>query len=493
MQEHKAFWFLAGTQDLYGQEVIHQVEQNARALVSGLQQHASLPLPLVYQGTMQDSADILSLVHRANSDPACLGLVVWMHTFSPSKMWIAGLSRLQKPYLHLHTQFHRNLPFSSIDMDYMNLHQSAHGDREHGFITARLRLPRKVVAGHWQDAALHQKMATWMRAALGVFEGQHLSVCRFGDNMRQVAVTEGDKVEAQIVLGWQVNGYGVGDLIRMVDSADQEEIDAVYQGYLNRYSLDTTDTQAVRYQAQIEAGLRKFLTDGGFTAFTDTFQDLQGLRQLPGLAVQSLMQDGFGFGPEGDWKIAALGRVMKAMAKGLPGGTAFVEDYSYHLAPGNESVLGAHMLEVDPDIASDKPRIVVQPLGIGEREPPARLLFAATQGPAILCSLVDLGGRLRLIVADVTAIAPPEDMPRLPVAQVMWKPLPDLFTGAEAWILAGGAHHSVLSFALTAQHMQDYANILGIECIHIHQHTSIQNLRQQLQLSDLLYQLKGLR
>ena len=485
------FWLVAGTQTLYGEQVIRQVARDAQELADSLNGDSLIPGSVLFKGAMLDSDSIEDFILQANADRGCAGVITWMHTFSPSKMWIHGLSRLQKPYLHFNTQHFRDIPWDSIDMDYMNLHQSAHGDREHGFIGARLRLPRKVLAGHKSDENVRRRMGIWMRAAIGVSESRKLKVCRFGDNMRDVAVTEGDKVEAEIKLGWGVNGWGIGDLIQMIDAVTEDETDEKMREYEQNYTMETEDIDAVRYQAKMEVGLSRFLRQGGFGAFTDTFQDLQELRQLPGIAVQNLMKNGYGFGGEGDWKVAALVRVMKLMARGLPGGTAFMEDYSYHMDPDNEGILGAHMLEVDPDIAADKPRIVVHPLGIGGREDPARLIFATGEGDAICVSLVDMGGRMRMIVNDVKACGPFQNMPKLPVAQVMWKPLPDLSTSAEAWIQAGGAHHTVLSYQLTAEHMRDFCDILGIEFVHINAKTRVPELMKELALNDMMWKLRG--
>ena len=489
MKQHE-FWLVAGTQTLYGDDVIRQVDEDAQVVCRALNDDPAVVGTVVYKGALVDSAAIERFVVEANAAPACAGIITWMHTFSPSKMWIAGLTRLQKPYLHFNTQFYRDIPWDTIDMDYMNLHQSAHGDREHGFIGARLRLVRKVIAGHWDDPAIRQRIGGWMRSAAGVLESRRLKVCRFGDNMRDVAVTEGDKVEAEIKLGWSINGYGVGDLIGVFNAVADSETDSKMDEYRQRYDFATDRLDTVRYQARMEVALRKFLTEGGFGAFTNTFQDLQQLRQLPGLATQNLMRDGYGFGAEGDWKVAALTRVMKLMARGLPGGTAFMEDYSYHMDPENEGILGAHMLEVDPDIASDKPRIEVHPLGIGGREAPARLCFSTGEGEAITVSLVDMGGRMRMIVNDVHACAPFQDMPRLPVARVMWKPYPDLSTSAEAWIQAGGAHHTVLSYQLNQAHMRDFCSMLGIEFVHIGKHTDIDTLTRDLMVNDLVWRLQ---
>ncbi|MBG0783529.1 MAG: L-arabinose isomerase [Anaerolineaceae bacterium] len=485
------FWFVTGTQTLYGAEAIAQVEKDARKIVSSLNDASEIIGEVLFKGAVTDSQSIEHVLMAANNDPDCAGIITWMHTFSPSKMWIHGLTKLQKPYLHLNTQLYRDIPWGDIDMDYMNLHQSAHGDREHGFIGARMRMPRKIIAGHWEEKTVRERIGHWMRSAIGVFESQHLKVCRFGDNMRDVAVTEGDKVEAEIKFGWSVDGYGVGDLIRLADEVSEAEVDAQMTAYAERYDMATDDLEAVRYQAREEVALKKFLAKGGYTAFTNTFEDLQELRQLPGLATQDMTGEGFGFGAEGDWKTAALCRVMKVMAEGMDGGTAFMEDYSYHMDPANPGILGAHMLEVDPSLAVDRPRIEVHPLGIGGREDPARLCFNSGSGKAILVTLIDLGNRFRMIVNDVEACEPFENMPKLPTASVMWKPLPNLETSAEAWILAGGAHHTVMSYALDAEHMRDFCRIMGIEFVHISAETSIESLEKELFWNDIAWKLKG--
>jgi len=484
------FWFIAGTQDLYGDDVVRQVGVDSQTIVDALNADDQVVGNVVFKGAVQDSAAITKVVLEANNDDNCAGIITWMHTFSPSKMWIAGLSRLQKPMLHFNTQFLRDIPWDKIDMDYMNLNQSAHGDREHGFIGARLRIPRKVIAGWWGDAEIRGRIGHWMRSAIGAYESRHLKVCRFGDNMREVAVTEGDKVEAEYKLGWSVNTHGVGDLINKLNAVTEAEVDAKMAEYAEAYDMATDNIEAVRYQAKEEVALERFLADGGFTAFTDNFQDLQQLKQLMGLATQNLMKKGIGFGGEGDWKTAALDRIMKVMAEGIPGGTAFMEDYTYNMDPEREGILGAHMLEVDPDIAADRPRIEVHPLGIGDREAPARLCFNTGSGKAIVATLIDMGDRFRMIVNDVEAKPPFEDMPNLPVARVMWKPLPNLSTSAEAWILAGGAHHTVLSYQLDAEHMRDFCEIVGIEFVHINKDTTIEGISRELLVNDIIWKLK---
>lgn len=483
------FHFIVGSQDLYGEEVLRTVDIHSKTMAEGWNADPMIPWDVVSTSVVRNSGEIEQAISAANSDPDCAGVITWMHTFSPSKMWIRGLTRLQKPLLHISTQFNREIPWDSIDMDFMNLNQSAHGDREHGFITARLRLPRTVLAGHWEDAGLRARMGSWMRAAVGAFECRHLRVLRISDNMREVAVTEGDKVEAHIRFGWQVDHYGVGDLVALTEAVTQAELDAQIAEYRALYDFATQDIAAVEYQARIEAALKKFMEAEGFGAFHTNFQDLQGLRQLPGLAAQDLMRQGYGFAGEGDWKTAALCRIMKLMAAGLPGGTGFMEDYTYHFdANGGPSLcMGAHMLEVCPTFAAEKPSVRVAPLGIGGREPPARLCFKAQAGPAVLATLIDMGDRFRMIVNDVECVPQPHDMPKLPVAAVLWKPLPGLETATEAWILAGGAHHSVLSYGLTAETLRNFAEIMDIEFVHIGAHTQIPALRQELRCNDVIW------
>lgn len=488
MQDY-SFWLLVGTQYLYGEDTFVDINAHAQAIASALTSSKHVPCKVVAKPCLKNAAEITDVITQANADPACAGVITWMHTFSPSKMWIRGLSILSKPYLHINTQFNRDIPWDSIDMDFMNLNQSAHGDREHGYIAARMRLPRKVVAGHWEDELFQQKVGRWMRSAVGAIESRKLRVLRISDNMRNVAVTDGDKIEAQIKLGWQVDHYGVGDIIRMTEAVTESEIDAQMAEYEKYYTMDTDNIDAVRYQAREEVAIQKFMEQEGFGAFQTNFEDLQGLRQLPGLAAQDLMRQGYGFGAEGDWKIAALTRVMKLMAEGLDGGTAFMEDYTYHFEPGNEMLLGAHMLEVCPTIAAERPKIQVHPLGIGDREDPARLVFKSQPGSAIVTTLVDMGDRLRMIVNDVECKEQLHDMPKLPVAGVLWAPKPCLQTSAEAWIYAGGAHHSVLSYALTPDIMRDFAEITGIEFLHIDQNTDIESFRKELFYNDVAYKV----
>lgn len=481
------FWFVVGTQFLYGEDIFATIDSHSKEMCE--EWSTKLPCRVVAKSCVKTSKEILDVMQAANSDEKCAGVITWMHTFSPSKAWIAGFNALQKPYLHVNTQFNRDIPWSEIDMDFMNLNQSAHGDREHGFIASRMRLKRKVVAGYWKDEAFQNKMECWMRAAVGAAESRKTHVLRISDNMRNVAVTDGDKIEAQIKLGWQVDHYGVGDIIREVNAVTDTEIDAQMAEYSENYIMDTDNLDAVRYQAREEVALKKFLEKHGFNAFHTNFEDLQELRQLPGLAAQDLMRQGYGFGAEGDWKVAAMLRVMKSMAEGLDGGTVFMEDYTYHFEPNNEMLLGSHMLEVDPSCSAEKPKIQVRPLGIGDREDPARLVFKANTGRGIVVTLVDMGDRLRMICNDVECKKQVNDMPNLPVAGVLWKPLPCLQTSAEAWIYAGGAHHSVLSYSLTADNMRDFAEIMGIEFVHINENTEINTFRKELFYNDVAYKL----
>lgn len=484
------FWFVVGSQFLYGPETLERVASDARTIAEALDASPLIPGHVVYKVTAKTAEEITQVVKEANYDDSCAGIITWMHTFSPSKMWINGFALLQKPYLHFHTQFGRNIPDKEIDMDFMNLHQSAHGDREHGFIGARMRLARKVVVGYWKDEPVQAQIGSWMRSAIGYKVSKNLKVVRFGDNMREVAVTEGDKVEAQIKLGWQVNTWPVGELAAEVDKVSEADVDARVKFYQEKYTLATDNMDSIRYQAKEEIAMRRILEREGAGAYANTFQDLYGLKQLPGLASQRLMEDGYGYGAEGDWKVAAMTHIVKQMTAGLSGGTAFMEDYTYDLEPGKELSLGAHMLEVCPTVAAGKPRIEVHPLGIGDREPPARLVFEGHPGKAIVISLVDMGGRLRLIVQDIEAVKPILEMPNLPVARVMWKAMPDLLTGAHAWILAGGAHHTVLTYAATAEMMEDWAEMMDIEFVHITKDTTIEAFKQQLFLSDIAWKLR---
>ena len=484
------FWFVVGSQFLYGPEVLETVAARAAEMTEALNASGRLPCKLVYKVTAKTNKEISDVVRQANHDPACAGIVTWCHTFSPSKMWINGLASLQKPWCHFATQYNRTIPNEEIDMDFMNLNQAAHGDREHGFIGARLRAPRKVIAGYWQDEAVQDRLGRWMRAAVGVAVSKELKVMRFGDNMREVAVTEGDKVEAQMKLGWQVNTWPVGRLVEEMNAVTDAEIDALMEEYRASYDFATDDLATVRYQAREEIAMKKMLDAEGCLAFSNNFQDLYGMEQLPGLASQHLMAQGYGYGGEGDWKVAAMTTIMKALGENGNGASAFMEDYTYHLVKGQEYSLGAHMLEVCPSVAADKPRIEVHPLGIGDREDPARLVFEGKAGDAIVVSLIDMGGRLRLICQDIHCVKPIMPMPNLPVARVMWQAEPSLTTGVECWITAGGAHHTVLSYDVTAEQMKDWANMMGIEFVHITKDTTVEGLEQQLFLNDLAWKLK---
>jgi L-arabinose isomerase len=486
-------WYVTGSQHLYGEAVLKQVATDSRKIVAALNATKRLPLRIVFQPVLTTPNAIRQLCLEANHAPKCAGLILWMHTFSPSKMWIGGLTALKKPFLHLHTQFNRDLPWGEIDMDFMNLNQSAHGDREAGFLHTRLRLNRKVVVGHWSDTEVQDRIATWIRAARAWHDWQGAKFCRFGDNMRQVGVTEGDKVAAEARLGYAVNGYGVGDLVNSLNKVGDSAITRLCDEYEQRYDvakeLSKTGArhESLRYGARLELGLRAFLKTGGFKGFTTTFEDLHGLRQLPGLAVQRLMAEGYGFGAEGDWKTCALLRAMKVMAADLKGGTSFMEDYTYHLHPDGHLVLGAHMLEICESIAADKPSLEIHPLSIGGKEDPVRLVFNAPAGPAINASMIDLGNRFRLIVNEVDVVKPPKLLPKLPVARAIWKCRPDFKTACAAWIHAGGAHHTGFSYSVTTEHMEDFAGIAGLELAVIDAKTELRSFKQQLRNDELYY------
>ncbi len=494
-------WFVCGSQHLYGPGPLKQVAANAREVATALAVSKKLPLTTVFKGLLTTPDEISRLCTEASSDPGCAGLILWMHTFSPSKMWIRGLATLRKPFLHLHTQFNRDLPWETINMDFMNLNQAAHGDREAGFIHTRMRLGRKVVVGHWSDAEVHDRIGAWMRAARAWHDWQGAKFVRFGDNMRQVAVTEGDKVAAEMRFGFATNGHGIGDLAAQINdpAIEPKAVDKLCAEYEARYTVAKALRKggprhdALRYGARLELGLRRFLEEGGCKGFTTTFEDLHGLQQLPGLAVQRLMADGYGFGAEGDWKTAALLRAMKVMGDGLPGGTSFMEDYTYHLSPKGHQVLGAHMLEICESIAAGKPSLEIHPLGIGGREDPVRLVFDAPAGPALNASLVDLGNRFRLIVNSVTAVKPPP-LPRLPVARAVWECQPDFKTACAAWILAGGAHHTGYSYSVTAEMLEDFATIAGIELVTIGAETRLADFKQTLRNNEVYYHIaQGIR
>jgi L-arabinose isomerase len=492
-------WLVAGSQHLYGEETLEMVAQHSREMALQMTLSGKLPVKVIFKPVVTTSDAITQLCREANNAQDCIGLITWMHTFSPAKMWIAGLRALQKPFVHLHTQFNRDLPWSEIDMDFMNLNQSAHGDREFGFIGSRMRLSRKVIVGFWQDEDVLTSLATWMRAASAWHDAQGARITRFGDNMREVAVTEGDKVEAQIRLGYSVNGYGVGELVKFVSAITDSEIDQLVAEYDDSYTVADalrpggTYRQALREAARIELGLRAFLEEGHFKAFTTTFEDLHGLQQLPGLAVQRLMAQGYGFGAEGDWKTAALVRAMKVMGAGLLGGTSFMEDYTYDFNIKNPKVLGAHMLEVCESIASKKPSLEIHPLSIGGKNDPARLVFSVGSGPAINATLIDLGNRFRMIVNEVDVVQPEKPLSKLPVASAVWIPRPNLEVSAHCWILAGGAHHTGFSQSVTTQHLADFAEMAGMEFLVIDKNTELAEFKKELKWNDMYYLLaKGL-
>lgn len=484
-------WFVTGSQHLYGKETLKQVDADSKKIAEHLNKSARIPCKVVFKPVVTTPDKITDICVKANTTQNCVGLITWMHTFSPAKMWIAGLSTLQKPFVHLHTQFNRDIPWKSIDMDFMNLNQSAHGGREFGFICSRMRKARKVIVGHWQDAEVQAKLDVWMRAACAWNDWQGMKVARFGDNMREVAVTEGDKVEAQKKFGYSVNGYGVGDLVDVIEKVTKAQIDAMIAQYKKAYkvSLSREQMERVRTTAQIEVGMRNFLEKDGFKAFTTTFEDLHGLAQLPGLPVQRLMADGYGFGAEGDWKTSALVRAMKVMASGLKGGTSFMEDYTYHLDPKGMKVLGAHMLEVCPSIASGKCSLEVHPLGIGGKDDPPRLVFNVPQGSGVNVSIMDMGNRFRMLINPCKVVKPDADLPKLPVARVVWQPLPNLKTAAAAWILGGGAHHTGFSMALTAEHIEDFAEMADIEYLMIDKDTTISDFKKEIRTNEIYYML----
>ncbi len=489
-------WFVTGSQHLYGDEAIKQVAAHSEEIVKYLSESAKIPVKVIFKPVVTTPDSVYRICLEANSNAACIGLITWMHTFSPAKMWIAGLKILQKPFVHLHTQFNRDIPWDKIDMDFMNLNQSAHGGREFGFICTRMNKTRKVIVGHWKDESVLEKLSVWIRAASARLDADSGKIARFGDNMREVAVTEGDKVEAQIRFGYSVNGYGMGDLVSYINAAEDRQIDELIKEYGDLYDVDKILRKggerhnSLRDAARIELGMRAFLKEGNFNGFTTTFENLHGLSQLPGLAVQRLMADGYGFGAEGDWKTAALVRAVKVMSAGLKGGTSFMEDYTYHLDPSQMKVLGAHMLEVCVSISAGRPKIQVYPLSIGGKEDPPRLIFNVPSGPALNASLIDMGNRFRMIVNEVTAVQPDAPLPKLPVARVVWIPKPDLERAAGAWILAGGAHHTAFSQAITPEYLEDFAEMNGIEYLLINDSTDIREFKKELLWNDLYYSMK---
>ena len=494
--EPQKVWFLTGSQELYGPDVLTQVAAQSQVVVRLLNASGDTPIDILWKPVLTGADAIRRACLDATADDSCIGVIAWMHTFSPAKAWIGGLTSLAKPLLHLHTQASLELPWSTIDMDYMNLNQAAHGDREFAFMETRLRMNRVTVSGHASNPAVTARIGTWARACVGWAEARSLKVARFGDNMRDVAVTEGDKVEAQIRLGVSVNGFGLTDLVHEVDTADASSVDELIALYEEQYDVapelrrqgDRHDS--LRYAASIELGLRSLLTRGGFRAFTTNFEDLAGLRQLPGLAVQRLMADGYGFGGEGDWKSAVLLRIIKAMGEGLPGGTSFMEDYTYHLGPGTPQVLGAHMLEVCPSITSDVPRLEIHPLSIGGREDPVRMVFTAAPGPAVVIGMSDLGDRFRLVANAIDVVVPPEQLPRLPVAHAVWEPRPDFVVATEGWLYAGGPHHTVLTTAVPVQALRDFAEIADIELVLIDEETRLDQLRDRLRWDAAYFRLR---
>jgi L-arabinose isomerase len=495
--DEREVWFLTGSQGLYGEDTLRQVAGQSREIAGRLAEAAGSPVRVVWKPVLTDASAITGVVLEANASASCVGLIAWMHTFSPAKMWIAGLDLLRKPLLHLHTQADARLPWATIDMDFMNLNQAAHGDREFGYIQARLGVARKTVAGHVSDPAVVPRIHAWMRAALGYTALRELRLARFGDNMRDVAVTEGDKVEAQLRFGVSVNTYGVNDLVEVVDCASDAAVTDLVKEYAEVYRLvpelavGGERHESLRYAARIELGLRAFLTEGGFGAFTTNFEDLGGLRQLPGLAVQRLMADGYGFGGEGDWKTSVLLRTVKTMAAGLSGGTSFMEDYTYNLVPGGEVILGAHMLEVCPSIAAARPSCEIHALGIGGREDPVRLVFDAAPGAAVVVGLADMGDRFRLVANEIEVVEPAEPLPRLPVARAVWRPAPDLRTSTEAWLTAGGPHHTVLSSAVGAEELSDLADMLGTELLLIDADTTVRQFAKEIRWNQAYYRLAG--
>ncbi|MCC5843886.1 MAG: L-arabinose isomerase [Verrucomicrobia bacterium] len=496
--ESLEIWFVTGSQHLYGPGPLQEVSAHAQEIAAALDANEDQPVRIVCKPVVTRPEEIRAVCGDADQDPACAGLIFWMHTFSPAKMWISGLNHLKKPFCHLHTQYGAALPWSSIDMDYMNLHQSAHGDREFGFICTRLGIERDVIVGHWQDQTTRGRLAAWSRVAAAWHHLRQTKIVRFGDNMRQVAVTEGDKVEAESVFGFSVNTHGIGDLAERIDAVTPQEVAALCEEYNQSYTLAPAlqkggaSEVSLQTAARIEAGLRAFLEEGGFTAFTDTFEDLHGLEQLPGLPVQRLMAEGYGFGAEGDWKHAALVRMIKLMASGHDRGTSFMEDYTYHMSPERPLVLGAHMLEICPSIADAKPSCEIHPLGIGGKADPVRLVFDGKPGPALNASLVDMGNRFRLLVHEVTAHAPAEPLPKLPVARVVWESKPDFETGLSAWILAGGAHHTCFTYSVNTAQLESFARMAGIECLVIDAKTDLRAFRNELRWNHTAYGLQGL-
>ena len=490
-------WYVTGSQHLYGEATLQQVAEHSQQIVHALNSSGQLPVSIVFKPTVKSAEEIYNICSEANTKKNCIGMIAWMHTFSPAKMWIGGLKILHKPLCHLHTQFNSAIPWSDIDMDFMNLNQSAHGDREFGFMMTRMRIRRKVIVGHWQDAKVLESLSVWTRAAAGWHDWQGAKFVRFGDNMRNVAVTEGDKVEAELKFGYSVNTHGVGDLVKVIEAITEAEVEELVQEYQDSYALHSglqkghQQHGSLLAAARIELGIQYFLEQGNFKGFTDTFEDLHGLVQLPGIGAQRMMAAGYGFAAEGDWKTAALVRAMKVMASGLPGGNSFMEDYTYHFDADNQMVLGSHMLEICPSIAGGKPSCEIHPLGIGGKADPVRLVFSVDGGAALNASVIDMGNRFRLLVNEVEAVTPGHELPKLPVARVLWKPLPDMVTACAAWILSGGSHHTCYSQNLTSQHLEDFADMAGIETVIIDQATQMRSLKNELRWNDVYYQLNN--
>jgi L-arabinose isomerase len=490
-------FFLTGSLHYYGEETRRQVAEQSARIVAGLGAAPEIPVEIVHKPTLLDPDGIRRACIEASADDSCIGVIGWMHTFSPAKMWIAGLQALQKPFLHLHTQYGADLPYADIDMDFMNLNQSAHGDREFAYIMSRLQMPRKIVAGHWQDPTVQGRIGAWMRAAVGAHEARNLRVVRFGDNMREVADTDGDKVEVQARLGASCNTYPINELVKVVDQMADADVDRLCAEYDELYDVvpdlrpDGTRRESLRDAARIELGLRAFLEAGGHMAFVDTFEDLGGLKQLPGIGAQRLMADGYGFGAEGDWKSSLLVRIVKAMSEGLDGGVSFMEDYTYDFGTASPAILGAHMLEICPTIAAGRPACEIHPLFVGEREDPVRLVFTGAAGPGVVVGMVDMGTRLRLVANEIDAIDPPADLPKLPVARALWVPKPDFTTSAESWLLAGGPHHTAYSQAIGLEVIRDFAEMVGVELIAIGTRTDAEQLRKEVQWSNAYWHLAG--
>ena len=486
-------WFITGSQHLYGEETLRQVDEHSKIIAESFNNASQIPLRVIFKPVVKTPEEILTVCKEANATPNCVGIITWMHTFSPSKMWINGLKALQLPLLHLHTQFNRDIPFADIDMDFMNLNQSAHGDREFGFMLSRMRMQRKVVVGHWEDIRVLEQINQWSRVAAAKYKMQTMKVVRFGDNMRYVGVTDGDKVSAEMTFGFSVNTHGVGDLVKVIGQISDTEIEHLIQEYEATYSMMTSlaNGGAMRASlteaARIELGLKAFLEDGNYSAYTNTFEDLHGMRQLPGIGSQRMMAAGYGYGGEGDWKTSAMVHIMKVMASGMKGGNSFMEDYTYHFDPVNQMVLGSHMLEICPTIAEGIIKCEVHPLGIGSKEDPVRLVFNSAAGSALNVSLVDMGNRFRLIVNEVEGIGVTQEFPKLPTARALWKPQPSMEVGLQSWLLAGGAHHTVYSQNLTTAYLEDFADMFNIELVVIDKLTTIRNLKNELRYNEVAF------